>query len=69
MRYFQANDCEIIENNPGYITVQLTIDLDKELMNRPFYWHYLRKNRRGAESDEANLYYEPRKAPEKLKGK
>ena len=25
------------------MTVQLTIELDKELMNRPFYWHYLEK--------------------------
>ena len=39
-RYFHANDCEIVENGPGYMTVQLTIELDKELMNRPFYWHY-----------------------------
>ena len=44
-RYFHANHCEIIEKHPSYMTVQLTIELDKELMNRPFYWHYLRKNR------------------------
>lgn len=43
IKYFQANECEIIENQPGFLTVQLTIELDKELMNRPFYWHYLEK--------------------------
>jgi hypothetical protein len=43
IRYFQANDCIILENTSGHLTVQLTIDLDKELMNRPFYWHYLEK--------------------------
>nr|WP_197970004.1 YqhG family protein [Mesobacillus harenae] len=42
-RYFESNGCEIIENHPGYLTVQLTIEMDKELMNRPFYWHYLEK--------------------------
>lgn len=42
-RYFQANGCEIITNTNGYMEVQLTIELDKELMNRPFYWHYLEK--------------------------
>ena len=42
-RYFSANDCEIIENVDSFMTVQLTIELDKELMNRPFYWHYLEK--------------------------
>lgn len=43
LKYFQANDCEIIENNSGQLTVQLTIDLDKRLMNRPFYWTYIEK--------------------------
>lgn len=42
-QYFQANECETLENGNGYLTVQLTIELDKELMNRPFYWHYLEK--------------------------
>ncbi|MEN8700958.1 YqhG family protein [Bacillus infantis] len=42
-RYFTANGCDITEEGPGYMTVQLTIELDKELMNRPFYWHYLEK--------------------------
>ncbi|WP_456278309.1 YqhG family protein [Bacillus sp. AK128] len=42
-RYFIANECEIVENSAGYLNVQLTINMDKELMNRPFYWHYLEK--------------------------
>ncbi len=42
-RYFVANECPIIEDNDGTLSVQLTIDMDKELMNRPFYWHYLEK--------------------------
>ncbi|MCU9613854.1 YqhG family protein [Caldibacillus lycopersici] len=42
-QFFTANDCEI-ENHPGqYLSVQLTIDMDKALMNRPFYWHYVEK--------------------------
>ena len=43
LTYFKANHCEIIENQDTYITIQLTIDMDKELMNRPFYWQYLEK--------------------------
>ncbi|MBA2873454.1 YqhG family protein [Thermaerobacillus caldiproteolyticus] len=42
-RYFQANECDIVENDEGYMTVQLSIELDKELMNRPFYWHYIER--------------------------
>ncbi|MFP3490273.1 YqhG family protein, partial [Staphylococcus sp. SIMBA_130] len=41
--YFLANDCRILNEKPGLLDVQLTIELDKELMNRPFYWHYLEK--------------------------
>jgi len=43
VRFFTANSCDILENTGSYLTVQLTIELDKELMNRPFYWHYLEK--------------------------
>jgi hypothetical protein len=42
-RYFRTNECNIIENNDGYIMVQLSVELDKELMNRPFYWHYIER--------------------------
>lgn len=42
-QYFKSNECEVLENKPGYLTIQLTVDLDKELMNRPFYWTYLEK--------------------------
>lgn len=42
-QFFQAAGCTIAENGPGYLTIQLTVDMDKELMNRPFYWTYLEK--------------------------
>jgi hypothetical protein len=39
-RYFVANDCELLDRHEKMLHVQLTIELDKLLMNRPFYWHY-----------------------------
>jgi len=44
-RFFRAAECEIVENTPTYLTVDLTIEMDKAIMNRPFYWHYVEKNR------------------------
>ncbi|KAB2457371.1 hypothetical protein F8160_18420 [Bacillus sp. CH126_4D] len=41
--FFEANNCEILERSPHLLDVQLTIEMDKLLMNRPFYWHYLEK--------------------------
>ena len=67
-RYFQANGCDIIDNGPGYMTVQLTIELDKELMNRPFYWHYLEKTGGVPNPIRLTLITNPQAAPEQLKG-
>lgn len=39
--FFQQTDCTIIEEADHYLTVQLTIEMDKRIMNRPFYWKYV----------------------------
>lgn len=36
LRFFQANQCDILEESAGHLTVQLTIEMDKLIMNRPF---------------------------------
>lgn len=53
VQYFKANDCAIIENRNGFLKVKLTVDLDKLLMNRPFYWHYIEKI--GGQAETATL--------------
>lgn len=42
-QFFNATGCVILESSPGHIAVQLTKEMDKELMNRPFYWTYIEK--------------------------
>ncbi|MFB4164574.1 YqhG family protein [Alteribacillus sp. JSM 102045] len=42
-RYFQANGADIITNDNKRLKVQLTEELDQLLMNRPFYWQYIKK--------------------------
>ena len=39
--FFQETNCQIIEEDEHYLTVQLTIDMDKRIMNRPYYWKYV----------------------------
>lgn len=51
--YFVLNQCEILENSGPLLSVKLTIELDKILMNRPFYWHYLEKT--GGEANPSIL--------------
>lgn len=39
--FFQENHCEIIARDEFSLHVQLTIEMDKKIMNRPFYWRYI----------------------------
>lgn len=41
-RYFSSHHCELTANHDGIMTVQLTEQMDRALMNRPFYWHYVK---------------------------
>ena len=67
-RYFIANECEFLENRPGYMNVQLTIDVDKELMNRPFYWHYLEKTGGAPNPMNLSLITDPDVVSDQIKG-
>ncbi|MDF2558505.1 MAG: hypothetical protein K0R71_2333 [Bacillales bacterium] len=71
--YFVLNQCEILEKSGQFLSVKLTVDLDKALMNRPFYWHYLEKTGGEANpsvlnfvtdwtSEENKKYADPKKA-------
>lgn len=66
--YFKANHCDIIEQHPTYLTIQLTIEMDKELMNRPFYWHFLEKT--GGVPNPARLTFitDHQNVPTNIKG-
>ncbi|MEI5908098.1 YqhG family protein [Bacillus spongiae] len=67
-KYFTENGCEIIENAADYLNVQLTIDLDKQLMNRPFYWHYLEKTGGTPNPMQLTLITNPEHVSNKVKG-
>ncbi|MFG6148539.1 YqhG family protein [Halobacillus sp. B23F22_1] len=46
--FFELNGCLITEKKPKHMTIKLTKEMDEALMNRPFYWHYMKKmNREG----------------------
>jgi hypothetical protein len=67
-RYFEANDSPILENHSGYLQVQLSIELDKLLMNRPFYWHYLEKTGGEPRPMQVTFITDQTKAPDDLRG-
>ncbi|MBO9129675.1 YqhG family protein [Bacillus sp. 165] len=67
-RFFEANHCEIFERNPFFIDVQLTVEMDKMLMNRPFYWHYLEKTGGTPNPMRLTFITDQTKVPEEVKG-
>jgi hypothetical protein len=44
VRFFTVTGCELLPApDRRMLKVRLTADMDKQLMNRPFYWHYIEK--------------------------
>lgn len=68
VRYFTANESPILENSEGFLHVQLSVDLDKLLMNRPFYWHYLEKTGGSPNPMQMTLITDPDKCDAEKKG-
>ncbi|MGM8214101.1 YqhG family protein [Bacillaceae bacterium W0354] len=42
-QFFTKRQATVINNEQGLLTVKLTEQLDQQLMNRPFYWQYVKK--------------------------
>lgn len=68
VHFFRENDCPIISNDDHYITVQLTIDMDKKIMNRPFYWQYLESTNGVPNPAQLTLITDQNKLDEDIKG-
>ncbi|WP_046174135.1 YqhG family protein [Domibacillus indicus] len=53
--FFQACECPIVAESSDSLTVQLTEEADRSLMNRPFYWHY--KDKMGQPGDPLTITF------------
>jgi hypothetical protein len=67
-RYFTANNCQLDQDEQGFMSVQLSVELDKQLMNRPFYWHYLEKTGGTPNPMKLTFITDQEKAPKDVKG-
>ncbi|KMY54745.1 hypothetical protein AC623_13050 [Bacillus sp. FJAT-27231] len=66
--YFKATECTFLEKTEGSLSVKLTPAIDKELMNRPFYWHYAEKTGMKAEPLSVTFITDQTKIPADLEG-
>ncbi|WP_017726973.1 YqhG family protein [Halalkalibacterium ligniniphilum] len=67
-RYFIANDSAVVRESGSHLEIQLSIEMDKLLMNRPFYWHYLEKTGGIPQPLKLTLITNQATAPADLKG-
>ena len=58
-RYFSGNQCTIKHNENGVLTIQLNEKMDRLLMNRPFYWHYVKSTGQNGQPLELTLITNP----------
>lgn len=64
-QFFKEMDCPILTNDPAYLVVQLTNEVDQQIMNRPYYWQYIHST--GSTPSPAQLTFITH--PEKVDGK
>lgn len=43
LSYLDITECQIIEKSPHHVTVKLSIQADKDLTNRPYYWGFIER--------------------------
>lgn len=60
--YFLMSGADIVYEDHRQIQVQLTEKLDQELMNRPFYWQYIKKLNQKPQPLKLTLYTDGQKS-------
>lgn len=53
--FFKETNCEVLLDEGHMLSVQLTTDMDKRIMNRPFYWQYIEATNSPANPARLNL--------------
>lgn len=67
-QYFEANQCQIIENHPSYLRAQLSIPVDKDIMNRPYYWMFVERTGAEPAPQQVTFVFDDENCPEGVNG-
>ncbi|MBD1371672.1 hypothetical protein IC620_04780 [Hazenella sp. IB182357] len=62
-RYLTHQGCSIIEEFPSFLTTQLSIEVDKDLLNRPYYWMYVERMQIQPQPATLCLVFDPDQPP------
>ncbi|PZE20915.1 YqhG family protein [Paenibacillus xerothermodurans] len=59
MRYLEAEQCDVIDKHPAYVTVKLSPSADRELTFRPYYWNFVEATGAPAETMTFTFIFDP----------
>ncbi|PTX55001.1 uncharacterized protein YqhG [Melghirimyces profundicolus] len=63
-RYLDAFGCRIIEQRPGLIQAELSVEADPDLVHRPFYWMYVEKMGLNPQTSTLTWVFDREEAPQ-----
>ncbi|MFV9510831.1 YqhG family protein [Tepidibacillus sp. LV47] len=61
-KYLDLHQCEFIEKAPTHIQVKLSVDVDKDLTNRPYYWTFVERTGVEPETLTMTFIFDPENA-------
>lgn len=67
-KYMETNQCQIIERAPSHMTVKLSVDVDKDITNRPYYWTFVERTGTEPETLTMTFIFDSEKTPPNLRG-
>lgn len=67
-KYLEINNCHIIEKTPSHITTKLSIETDKDLTNRPYYWTFVERTGTEPETLTMTYIFDKEKLPQGIRG-
>lgn len=59
LRYLEAEQCDILEKHPAYVTVKLSPSADKDLTQRPYYWSFVERTGAVPETMTCTFIFDP----------
>lgn len=66
--FFTEMDCPVLTNDEAYMIVQLTNEMDQQIMNRPYYWQYIHSTGETPSPAQLTFITNTEKIDEKIKG-
>ncbi len=67
-QYLEVMECTIFKQHPAYLSTELSVEADKDIADRPYYWMFV--ERTGAEPQPMQLtfIFDPDQVDESIKG-